>query len=217
MREQGSGRLSRSAIAEAALGLLETVGVEGLTMRRLATCLGAAPMSLYRHVTGKDDLLGLVGAELAARLHRPPADVPWDERIVGSLLEVRRTLLPLGGATHLLSVEALASSEALDLIESMLAALAEGGFTPVEAADALATLWAHTLGDVMVEQAPLGGPGRDLGDERARVTAALLNSGSERAPLLVAATRWSETESDERFERGVRALLAGLSAARARA
>jgi AcrR family transcriptional regulator len=186
-------------------------------MRRLATRLGAAPMSLYRHVSGKDDLLGLVGTELAGRLPRPAAEAPWDERVLATLREVRRTLLPLPGATSLLSATALTSDEALDVIEGLLAALAEGGFGPVEGAEALATLWTHTLGDVMTEQAPLGGPGRDLGEERARVTEALLASGGERALLPAAAAHWSAADAGERFDHGLRALLAGLVALRGQA
>lgn len=202
--------LSRAKIAEAALGLLATVGVDGLTMRRLAAHLGTAPMSLYRHVADKDDLLGLVATELASRLPRASREAGWEERVLATLGEVRRTLLPLGGATSLLSASALASEEALDVIEGLLAALVEGGFDPVGAADALAALWTHTLGDVMAEQAPLGGPGRELGSERQRVNEALLRVGHGHALLPTAALRWSQVEPGERFEHGLRALLAGL-------
>ena len=41
------------------LGTMER-GREGVSMRALADALGTAPMSLYRHVRGKDDLLRAV-------------------------------------------------------------------------------------------------------------------------------------------------------------
>ncbi|MCP2166271.1 transcriptional regulator, TetR family [Goodfellowiella coeruleoviolacea] len=69
------GELSRDRIVHAALGLADAEGLAALSMRRVATELGAATMSLYRHVSGKDELVLLL-ADTAfgeARLpeHRP--------------------------------------------------------------------------------------------------------------------------------------------------
>ena len=55
-------RLTRERIVEVALELLATHGAERLSMRSLADALGTAPMSLYRHVRGKDDLLSAIVA-----------------------------------------------------------------------------------------------------------------------------------------------------------
>jgi AcrR family transcriptional regulator len=49
--------LSRDRIVRAAIGIADAEGPAQLTMRRIATELGVATMSLYRHVGGKDDLL----------------------------------------------------------------------------------------------------------------------------------------------------------------
>jgi AcrR family transcriptional regulator len=61
-------RLSRDRIVRAAIELADAEGIAGLSMRRLAEELDAAPMALYRHVANKDDLLDgmidLVFAEL---------------------------------------------------------------------------------------------------------------------------------------------------------
>jgi AcrR family transcriptional regulator len=53
---QGSG-LSRADILSAALALLDESGGQGLTMRTLAARLAVTPMSLYRHVGGRDELV----------------------------------------------------------------------------------------------------------------------------------------------------------------
>ena len=50
-------RLSRDRIVRAAVSLADAEGFDGLSMRRLAEELDAAPMALYRHVASKDDLL----------------------------------------------------------------------------------------------------------------------------------------------------------------
>jgi AcrR family transcriptional regulator len=52
--------LSREQIIRAAINIADTEGAQGITMRRIATELGAAAMSLYRHVFSKEDLLDLM-------------------------------------------------------------------------------------------------------------------------------------------------------------
>jgi AcrR family transcriptional regulator len=49
--------LSRDRILRAAVAVADRGGFESLSMRNLAQELGTAPMSLYRHVANKDDLL----------------------------------------------------------------------------------------------------------------------------------------------------------------
>lgn len=49
--------LTRERIVAAAVRVADAEGLAQLSMRRIATELGAAPMSLYRHVDGKDGLL----------------------------------------------------------------------------------------------------------------------------------------------------------------
>jgi AcrR family transcriptional regulator len=52
--------LSRDAIVGAAVVLADAEGIEAVSMPRLARTLGAAPMSLYRHVPHKEALLALM-------------------------------------------------------------------------------------------------------------------------------------------------------------
>src|ERR1700727_3057137 len=52
--------ISRDAIVDAALALLDRDGFEALSMRALAEALGTGAASLYWHVSSKDGLLDLV-------------------------------------------------------------------------------------------------------------------------------------------------------------
>jgi AcrR family transcriptional regulator len=56
-RNEGDPDLTRARIVAAAIRVADAEGLAQLSMRRIATELGAAPMSLYRHVNGKDELL----------------------------------------------------------------------------------------------------------------------------------------------------------------
>ncbi len=52
--------LQRDAIVAAARDLVASVGLEALSLRRLAAALGVTAPALYAHVTDKDDLLRAV-------------------------------------------------------------------------------------------------------------------------------------------------------------
>ena len=47
----------RDEVLEAALGLLDDVGLDAITVRRLAGRIGVQPGALYRHFTSKRELL----------------------------------------------------------------------------------------------------------------------------------------------------------------
>jgi DNA-binding transcriptional regulator YhcF (GntR family) len=49
--------LSRKHVLRAAMAIADVEGLDAVSMRRLAAELGAAPMSLYRHVANKDELV----------------------------------------------------------------------------------------------------------------------------------------------------------------
>ena len=74
-------KLTKAAVVDRALHLADTVGLDALTIRKLATELGVTPMALYWHFKNKDELLvGVVDhvmagvrAERAAGDPCPPA------------------------------------------------------------------------------------------------------------------------------------------------
>ncbi|WP_158884978.1 TetR/AcrR family transcriptional regulator [Amycolatopsis anabasis] len=65
------GQLDRATVVLAAVRLADAEGLSAVSMRELAARLDIAAMSLYQHVSGKDDLVGaMVDAALAG--YRPP-------------------------------------------------------------------------------------------------------------------------------------------------
>ncbi|MEO6769439.1 MAG: TetR/AcrR family transcriptional regulator C-terminal domain-containing protein [Umezawaea sp.] len=72
--------LGRERIVRAAIAVADAEGMSAVSMRRVATDLGASTMSLYRHVAGKDDLMLHMADVVAADetlSARPPAH--WRE------------------------------------------------------------------------------------------------------------------------------------------
>ncbi|MET8541021.1 TetR/AcrR family transcriptional regulator C-terminal domain-containing protein [Kitasatospora sp. NPDC004799] len=60
VRAGGERDLTRERIVATAVRVADEEGLAALSMRRVATDLGVATMSLYRHVPGKDELLRLM-------------------------------------------------------------------------------------------------------------------------------------------------------------
>ena len=77
--------VTRDDVIQTAIQLLQEVGLDGLTLRRLATELGISAPTLYWHVKDKRELLDLMSAEMVriAREKMPPfpQGLPWDEKI----------------------------------------------------------------------------------------------------------------------------------------
>jgi AcrR family transcriptional regulator len=75
--ETRRGGLSRERIVAAAVAIADRDGLGALSMARLAQELGSAPMSLYRHVANKDELLVFMQDAAPG----PPPELPagWRE------------------------------------------------------------------------------------------------------------------------------------------
>ena len=89
-RRPARAPLSREAIVDAALRVVDREGSPGLSMRRVAEELGTGPASLYWHVPSKDALIDLVIDRVAAEVPIPEPDPEhWQEQLRTWLLEAR--------------------------------------------------------------------------------------------------------------------------------
>lgn len=74
--------LTREAIVEAALRVLDREGMDGLSMRHVADDLGTGAASLYWHVRNKDELLQLVFERVTREVELPAPDpARWQEQL----------------------------------------------------------------------------------------------------------------------------------------
>jgi AcrR family transcriptional regulator len=73
-------RFSRDQIAAAALGIADAEGFDAVSMRRVATELGAGTMTLYHYVRTKDELVALMDDVLMGDALVPADELPADWR-----------------------------------------------------------------------------------------------------------------------------------------
>jgi AcrR family transcriptional regulator len=75
-------RLTAVAITLAAIAIADAEGLEAVSIRRVAAELGARPMSLYRHIANKDELLDLMAEEVKQEIViEQPLSEDWREAL----------------------------------------------------------------------------------------------------------------------------------------
>ncbi|WP_166462593.1 TetR/AcrR family transcriptional regulator [Amycolatopsis acidicola] len=130
------GSLERGQIVETAIELARAEGIGALTIRRLATAVGASRMALYRHVPDKDALLMLVANEIAER-HVVPAEAAtgeWPERLRALAYGMRRELRGYPGFAELIMTRSNHGPGGLRIAETIADILAAAGLDEAAAA-----------------------------------------------------------------------------------
>ncbi|KAA6212167.1 TetR/AcrR family transcriptional regulator [Streptomyces albofaciens JCM 4342] len=139
-------RLSRDRIIEAALDIVTGEGSAALTMRRVAEALGSSPMSIYRHVRDKDELLVLLLDRIVTDLPRPTLPDEPRARLLALLTWQRDELAARPWIVDVLARGDLMAPSALWLLEEIYAAWQACGLSPEEAATANRIVWNFLLG-----------------------------------------------------------------------
>jgi AcrR family transcriptional regulator len=138
--------LSASTIVEAALEIADASGLEAVTMRAVGARLGAAAMSLYRHVPNKDALLELMADRVLAELPYPAPDGDWRTEIHAFFLRFHDLLLEHPAVAHVMIEMALAGPELSMRGENVLACMLRAGFDEPTAAQMISAFTWHTVG-----------------------------------------------------------------------
>ncbi|MGW4050997.1 TetR/AcrR family transcriptional regulator C-terminal domain-containing protein [Streptomyces sp. NPDC004779] len=220
-RESPEQELSLDRIVRTAVGIADAEGLTALSMRGVAARLGVAPMSTYRYVPSKEELV-LHMADAAFGEESYPADAPedWRSRVelgartMWRLYRKHPWLAQLGSLSRPLLVPRL-----LVHGEWILAALDGHGLAPTRLFDIHVLIYSHVQGlAVHLEreahaEAATGQSGEQWMDSRAPDLRAL--SGSGRFPTFTKVVGGFEDgydlDLDALFELGLRALLDGLT------
>jgi AcrR family transcriptional regulator len=125
--------LNQAQVVNAALTLLDEVGVDELTMRRLAEKLGVKAASLYRHVRNKGELLVLLGDEISGQIPLLRASGTWRHQLEEMAWNVRRGLLAHRDAARVLAATPPFGPRRLRHIELLLRTLRASGMSGTNA------------------------------------------------------------------------------------
>ena len=203
------GELSKDRILDAALRLVDTGGIEALSMRRIADELGVSPMGLYRHVETRDEILaGLVDRALEAVATDVDPGEAWDEQVFKVFTGVHRTLLEHPGLISILSTQPISAERAMRAVEGMLGTLRAAGFSPDDAVAAVAAAQSYTFGFTVQQRA------RTAEDRESHLKGLRALPRDEYPQIHELAANFGTWTSEEHFEVGLRWLLAGIRESR---
>src|SRR5438309_11397130 len=88
--EERHGGLTRERLVEAALGLINEEGLEGLSMRALADRLEVKAASLYWHVRDRRELLELLAESILDGVGRARRGAGWRQGVMATGDALRR-------------------------------------------------------------------------------------------------------------------------------
>ena len=209
--------VTRDDVVNTAIQLLQEVGLDGLTLRRLATELGISAPTLYWHVKDKRELLDLMSEAMVGmaweKMPPFPTDLPWDEKIAeGMRRQYEATIGYRDGARVIAGNRPTEAS--LPGIERFLKMWVDAGFPPAEALAYVLTFGDFITGSALEYEAEAERRRAHPNEDRAEfwkkleayptLHAASMSRGAGHAAAVKAGKRPSS------FERGLRLMMAGL-------
>ncbi|WEO99533.1 TetR/AcrR family transcriptional regulator [Streptomyces sp. FXJ1.172] len=217
--------LSRERVVEAAFDVLDRQGLDGLSMRQVASELGVAVSALYAHVRSKDDLLELMYTRLFDGFQMPEPDPErWQEQVRDYARTGRQRLMSHRDMARISMAHVPFTAELLPHVEGLLAIFRTAGLPDRIAAEAGDLISTYIDGFVLEEgmwqdRAAVrhGGDGgspaspdwREMADEMQNYFASLPAADF---PHLRALSGLIVTGSnDERFDVGLEIILRGLA------
>ena len=210
-------RLSREAVARAALDLVDAEGLEALTVRRLATSLGVTPMALYWHFKDKDALLDGVVEQLLSEVVLPDEDAsaPWDGQLRGAFDALLAGLAAHPAVADLAKKRMLLNDPGRDIAERILRLLRAGGYSPDQAAQ-LGVYSLLSMTSLVADEPGLAvGASEEEREQEVRAKwAALQALPPKRFPILIesADTLTDCSGSQQWLDFGLDTLMAGIRA-----
>jgi TetR/AcrR family tetracycline transcriptional repressor len=194
--------LNRDYIATVALSLIDDIGLDKFSMRKLGTELGVDPMAVYRYFTDQETLFDGVAEALFEELdvESLPWQGAWRELCEQFCNRMRSTLLAHPHAVTVFATRPVRSTAAIEVGNRMIALLRESGFTPAHALQVMRCLREFTVGHALsLAVVQLGGQRRSKKPPPDSPEYNLLAESTDSARI------------DEHFPLGLAAMLDGFT------
>jgi AcrR family transcriptional regulator len=213
--------LSEDAIVDAALAILQSDGLEAVTMRRVAAALDTGAASLYVYVSGREGLLQAMLDRVTAAIElEAPDPSRWRAQLHSLLERMHQALVTHPGIAALTLEDPPTTEVVLRLTENLLGILLAGGLDPQDA------VWACDIFVLLVtavasEDDVRRARGRSDDDHRREQVDEIYKTFAglppDRFPLISAyAAQMVAGDHDERFRFAIDVVVDGVLARAAR-
>ncbi|MGB8404237.1 MAG: TetR family transcriptional regulator [Mycobacterium sp.] len=150
VRRRPYGVLDRDEVVDALQNLARRVGVQRVTMRELASELGASATSVYYHVPNKQAALELLAESVLAEIPEPGPG-SWDARLAELYCSARQVILGVPGIAGVLQTHGGGErARRLSLLSHAL--IAEAGLGKATATPAHTVLYTYLLGSISLSE-----------------------------------------------------------------
>jgi len=209
--------IDRDRIIDEAMLLLNEVGIDGMTTRKLAQRLGVQQPALYWHFRNKSALLDAINAEMLKRYytHRlPRLGQDWAEFTMASARSQRQALLAVRDGARITAGTRPTDADFADT-EKQLQLYVEAGFSAEEALHVAISISRYVVGYVLEEQGERAREVEEAGDLPGDLVAEL-------APFPIMAqavdtlVKEGTINTDRAFETGLGFLVDGMRASLAK-
>jgi AcrR family transcriptional regulator len=204
--------ITREQIVTAALELLDDKGMDGLTVRALASRLDVRAPALYWHVRNKQELLDEMATEVMRRVTGALAAVPpgdgWREDLASYARVLRSEYLLHRDGARTFSGTRITDPDVVRMKEPLFERWTASGWKPADADDAVDLVTAFVVGFVIEEQERRQAAETDPTRYSATGRDAWLGEGAS----LVKEAGHLHDDGDQRFERHLDIVLEGLAA-----
>jgi TetR/AcrR family tetracycline transcriptional repressor len=207
--------LNPALVVDRALAIVDTEGLDALTVRKVADAFGVTPMALYWHFANKEALLAAVGDAVVSQIRLPDAELPLEDYLREAMTSLIDAMRAHPSAAPLVAQQIMQAEVGRDLTERFLDKLALAGFD-VERSAAVAH-YTMQIAMTLVSREP----GAELAfkpDERQAVLdrkrAMLASLPEDRYPRLRAASdaMIECRNSEEYYADGIAIFVAGVMA-----
>src|SRR5436190_17611245 len=197
-------RFTTDEIAAAALSIVDTAGLSGLSMRSLAAALGTGPMTVYNYVADKEGLEELVVAAVVAEVRLPDPTDDWQHDAYAIADGMWRGIRAHPAAIALVLTRRTLSATGFAAADALIATLGRAGLSDRDRLAAFHAVLGFVVG---AAQSELAGPltrGRDAADAADRIRSLADATYPNIEELSKVAM---QTTVDEDFDRGLRMLI----------
>ena len=143
--------LNRDRVLNGAVALADEIGIEALTIRKLAIALGTKPMTIYHYVPSKEEIVDGMVDRVFSEIEKPSTEGDWLAALRQRCVSARVVLNRHRWAAPLMESRTSPGAENLGHHEAVLACMRRGGLSWQMTAHAYAILDAFIYGYALQE------------------------------------------------------------------
>lgn len=144
--------LNNERIIQAALAILDSYGVSGLSMRRLGAALDVEAASLYHHIPNKGALIQMVIDAVSAEAAVPhDENQPWTQTLYRFAAKYRDVLRKHPGVTPLVAIHSVSAEAGAKLAVPLIAAMEQSTINREQSLFVIQSVAVFVIGHALAE------------------------------------------------------------------